>query len=125
MATDYFAHAAYGVPVEGPARAALEALVEACEADFYAALVENPDQDPPDLGEWARTRYPDRYAAVLALAGAPPDASLIYTGDEDDRPGRCATESGCWLAGYGVLSFPRAVGAFTGEPAWHTWVTAG
>lgn len=60
--------------------------------------------------------------ALVAWLGAPPDAQLFWTGDEDDRPGRCETEANSWLVGYGLLSFPRDVPKAKWKPEWHTWV---
>jgi hypothetical protein len=128
MSTDYFAHAAYGVIVEGDA-------LQALEEGFNKAMMELEDTDEFDdlyaseRSDAAMTRFLEQdaegYARVMELAGVPRDANLIWTGGQDERPGRCHTQPETWIAGYGVLSFPRKVDKtkFKTEPEWFFWVT--
>ncbi len=75
----------------------------------------------------ARFREQDAegYARVLELAGVPRDARLMWTDDPGDRPGTCHTDPEIWIAGYGVLEFPREVDEtqFKKKPEWYLWVT--
>lgn len=132
MSVDYFAHAAYGIELEEPhltqwvmlIRAAFDALAaadkhwedQAVEDQMYAAT------------SWVIANEKAAYELIVRTLGAPPDASLFYTGSDDDRPGRCATDSDVWILGFGLLEFPERQitnTEFLKKADWHTWVTAG
>jgi hypothetical protein len=128
MSVHYFAWAAYGVVVEGDAREALEAgldqaMTELEDTDGFGDLDASEQMD----AALARFREQDAkgYARVLKLAGVPRDARLMWTDDPDDRPGTCYTDPEIWIAGYGVLEFPREVDEtqFKKKPEWFMWVT--
>ncbi len=130
MSTSYFAHAAYGVMLSDEHDAELQKLAETFEASMseeeQAQWQTLPPSERKDLfidwveedGFLGRLRY---------LAYAPPEATLIFTGHQDDRPGRCHTEPDCWLLGAGLMDFPNEM-SFSKEigerASWHTWVEA-
>ncbi len=125
--TDYFAHAAYGVMLSEEHQKELEKLREKFESSI------DEDECPSERRDRFRTWLSLDSDAVWLLTrlrestDAPPEATLIYTGDEDDRPGRCHTEAGSWLLGAGMMDFPNQIRfseQFKERATWHTWVEA-
>lgn len=128
MSTSYFAHYAYGVLLpEDLADKLTKRLDEISAAD-------EPDDEDDAVEEnrayTALTRLSEaEIESYLAAVNAPPGASLIWTGDEDDRPGSCNIDSERWIVGWGVYAFPDATAQvtpqFDQEAQWYSWVTAG
>ncbi len=62
---------------------------------------------------------------------APYDTSLIYTGNLDNRPGRCGIGSERWLLGFRLFDFPLPYALrelqeeFVKKADWYTWVECG
>lgn len=115
MATDYFACVRFGVKLEGDLLTSFSKKYgEAERAVIERWAAENDfDGDYDDAYEcWADefcgserrdrilTEMGDYLDEVRAKVGAPSDADFCWTGDEDDRPGRCNTEPGTWVVGY-------------------------
>jgi len=128
MSVHYFVWAAYGVIVEGDALQALEEGIDQARMKLKDTD-EFDDMDASEQTDAALDRFreqdADGYARVLELAGVPHDARLIWTDDPDDRPGTCHTGPELWIAGYGVLEFPREVDEtqFKKKPEWFFWAT--
>lgn len=83
------------------------------EFEDYVTRVQDGDTDENPNGEPdGFKRIPEfRNRSVETLLGrygiiVPPDAYLIWTGSEDDRPARCATPSDKWVLGWGLLTKP-------------------
>lgn len=76
--------------------------------------------------EHIRQNYPRFFVELENEFGQlPPGATLIYTGNDDDRMGRCQTPPEEWVYGYGLYAFgkdnlqlPRR---FRTAGDWHTW----
>jgi hypothetical protein len=119
---DYFAHAAYGVLLS------LEEE-EALKIDELIETADGQEDEDDDLEDQVAGRRADEIETLRKKYGAGPGADLHYTGDEDDRPGRCATAADSWVLGYGVLGFPDIAAELTAEfkshAEWHFWVTCG
>ncbi len=91
---------------------------------------EDPDGEPGDFERVPEFR--DRFVnAFLEMYGisVPPDAHLLWTGSEDDRPARCDTPSGEWVLGWGLLTkpwdYPAMDASFREHAALHEWVWMG
>jgi hypothetical protein len=132
MATDYFANVAFGVVLEDDDQAAADALYRES-----AARLEAEGEDgafPSEVATRMLDDNPGFLARLREKYGSGPRAVLIYTGDEDERPGRCSTAADDWILGvglYGVID-PDATPpakelplAFVRISDWHTWVEAG
>lgn len=56
----------------------------------------------------------------------PAGAELHYTGDDDERPGGCATDADEFVLGFGLYTMPWQYGeiheSFRTRACWHTWV---
>jgi hypothetical protein len=125
MSVDVFGSAVYGVTLEEKDQEFLDEL--------FAQVQE--DQDSRDDGEfldWLEANKPQDYEKankIVADQGGGPEASLHYSGSDDDRPGRCPTEPDTWLVGFGYLGFPKIAAKipteFMEKAEWHEWVTAG
>ncbi len=136
MATDYFVSAVFGLPVP-------EDLLEAITEAALTAADERADRElDDDFDEDAEPAYEDRVEAVLErdfpdfhktlrerLHGTEGVTELHWTGEEDDRPGRCETGAGEWLYGVGMFLFghqqPDLTPEFRKLSEWHTWVGCG
>lgn len=92
------------------------------------------DEDPTggaDLDErlevaarrWAE-KLVQRFAELKITV--PTGARLLYTGNEDDRPARTATDPDDWVLGFGLYlspwKYPPMAGSFRKAARWHTWV---
>lgn len=91
---------------------------------------EDPDGEPNDFERVAD--FGDQFVkALLETYGitVPPDACMLWTGSEDDRPARCATPSGEWVLGWGLLTkpwdYPVMDASFRERAALHDWVWMG
>jgi len=129
MSMDAFAHVCYGVVLEGEPLERFQGAYDEAEA---ALSREDADWADDLDGDEARDAVVARIpAAVLAAArtavGAAADAEFIWTGGEDERLGRCATEAGAWVVGYGTSPYLAQVRARWAEakpePDLQTWVT--
>lgn len=111
MSVDYFAHAVYGIEPDEDDLARIAAIASA-------------DEDEEDVR--AKPGFAALVRVLRAKYGAPREASLHYTGDEDDRPGRCATPAGTWVFGVGMCQMPVPVSSgFAAKATWHSWVEVG
>jgi hypothetical protein len=116
MSVSYFAHAAYGVRLPAKDRKKLDKWAEAyledeSEEEWEAFL----ERVAPDYVEELKKRY-----------GAPEESHLVHTGDEDERPGRCNCDAGCWLLAIGYPAFPLQgpiSEAFKAKASWFSWVS--
>ncbi len=120
MATDYFAHAVYGIAPGGEDQAALNTY---CTRSG-PPVVDVTDEDEGRVGRKLQTSALAK--RLRSKYHAPSDTRLFLVDYEDEHPGRSATYPGTWLIGYSMLSFPRDVspGIFRGNAIWYTWVTA-
>lgn len=70
----------------------------------------------PKAWEWLKSNY------------SVPEADLFYTGNEDDRPGRCNVDADEVIFGIGVMQFPLrhdVSEAFRKDAQWYDWVEGG
>lgn len=127
MSSSVFAHAVYGVILTGEAEKKLRRYV-----DKTIKKWEESEDERYDSGDryyeavgYLDEKHKKLMAALRVLAGVPPDANFYYTGDGDDSVGESATDDDTWIAGYGLMEFPRAVdeNAFRDDTYWHQWVT--
>lgn len=151
MATDYFSCTFYGVELTGAARDLFDSLYAAARDRLIkgyakAQELEGTPVDPADAEElWQEHLLDfdkdefdlvvgaiphDRLASVRKRVGAPDDARFVHTGDDDDRPGRCATGAGAVLVGFGIdaalrLARERFAPRFRNSVHFHSWVEAG
>jgi hypothetical protein len=103
-----------------------EALAKQGEYDAEGCGYASEDERLDDAASAVERDHAGFIRALRARYGAPELAGLIYTGSEDERPGRCHTPPGVWLLGIGLLVFPADVPpAFREVARWHTWVEAG
>lgn len=68
-----------------------------------------------------------KFVAKAAQAGIaiPGTATLLWTGSEDERPGRCQTAADEWVLGFGWMKpweYPAMDQSFRDVAAWHSWV---
>jgi hypothetical protein len=114
MAVDYFAHAVYGVVLEGDPLDLLEAFIDeglTTEEEAAEAIARINRGNPGILEQ------------VKEKVGAPPYAHFYWTGSEDERPGRCDTDAGLWVVGFSLFCFPSNVERWDGAD-WHSWVSS-
>jgi len=84
-----------------------------------------------ELIELFKRQWIKRFIAAFAKTGVviPEGAQLIYTEDDDSRPGRTATPSYEWIIGFGLFmspfDYPQADESFKKKADWHTWVWGG
>lgn len=131
MAMDVFAHTCFGVVLKGACLAQFQAAYDKAEAALSkadAGWADDLDEDETVAAVLARLPA-KTLAAVRKAVGAPPDAAFIWTGSDDDRLGRCATEAEAWVVGYGLFPYLDQVLAMwaNGKPApdCQSWVTGG
>jgi hypothetical protein len=132
MATDYFAHAVYGVLLEEKdlkdfREAYAQALADIEEAggldDVFEERQAAIKQAAGSLAGWLE--------GLRARYGAPPEATLLWTGDEDMRPGRCHVNADRWVLGVGYVAYPgggwpeKLSKKFQKHAEWYSWVEAG
>jgi hypothetical protein len=135
MSTDYFAHGAWGIVLSeheaiDEAYKKFSSAMEEAEEKYDEEEVEIDDSKDDFLHKAAQKHLRAIVAEVTARIGAPPPkARLLWTGSEDDQPGRCNTGGNEWILGVGMLRDPRkpleVSNAFAKVADWHTWVTAG
>jgi hypothetical protein len=132
MAVDYFAHAVFGVELDEEDQDHLNGL--------YAEIRDKVEEEEGDflfvseVCERLHSEHPDLLPSLQEKYKSGPGTYLMYTGSEDERPGRCAAPAETWLLGIGMY------GALSPEPDkkkivlpdefiwksdWHTWVEAG
>lgn len=127
MGYDVFANAVYGVIPEGPFYDRFLSLVE----EVREAWGDGEDEryyDWEEVQDEVFKRAPDLKEELYSQYQAPDDVKMIWTGDQDDRPGRCATPPDIWILGYRLGSLPldKAVPeSFRMQAQWHTWVEGG
>jgi hypothetical protein len=118
MSMSYFAHAAYGVLMPEKEQVKIEEWVKSYREDGYVgeeSLEGFLSRVSPGLLEELKNHY-----------GAPEEAHLCYTGDEDDRPGECDCDPECWLLAIGYPAFPlqgTISEAFKAKASWFSWVS--
>lgn len=122
MSQPYFAHAVYGFVLDEEQEKVCAAAVERAKA-AAASVEEEEGLDPVDVA-----RKDPAVVQMLKDMGLPANATLFYTGGEDEHPGESATSPETWLVGYGLLGFPGIVHlippGFKKKADWLTWVTA-
>jgi hypothetical protein len=91
---------------------------------------EDPDTEPQELEQIPT--YRDRLVAAFAEKYkiiVPAGAHLIWTGNEDDRPARCATSAEEWVLGWGLWTkpwdYPEMDASFRRRADFHDWVWMG
>lgn len=131
MSTDYFAHGVYGVLLDYDDQVKIRMLChEKMDDNEELSFLEA-------LGQVMRENAM-LFEKLYEKTHAPKTARFSYSGDEDDRPGRCATGPDEILLGFGMPRFPlhpeKGGDPFSpGDPykefwdnaEWHTWVEAG
>ncbi len=129
MSTSYFADAVYGVLPAGPI---FDRFVNLFEQFLLEAEQETSDLASEErmnqLAAQVLGAHPDLALELKEQYRAPQDCRLFWTGDEDDRPGRCQTETEIWIYGLGLPAMPvdeKISTRFRDEAEWHTWVTCG
>lgn len=154
MGTDYFAHCAFGIVLEGAEHEAFQAQYDLARVRLIAAYQtaqkfegnDVPDDESEeawleslralDVDEFRLVTEAipfDTRAAIRQAVGAPDDAVFMSTGedeDEDDRPGRCAIEVGRIVVGYGPFTVERLLAERFQERTrprvgYESWVTSG
>jgi len=132
MGVDAGAAGAFGLYL--PEYEQLEDLYK--ELQGYVKLVrdgeaeEDPDGEPQDLDKIPtyRARFISDLAEKCKII-VPPSAFMIWTGNEDDRPARCATPSEHWVLGWGLWTkpwdYPEMDASFREHAALHEWVWMG
>jgi hypothetical protein len=59
----------------------------------------------------------------------PEGVELVYTGSDEERPGRCETPENDWVIGLGIFirpdQYPKMHESFLGAARFWTWVTCG
>ncbi len=106
------------------------------ELQNYVGLVrdgetdELPDGEPDDFERISELR--NRFVEALAEEYniiVPPNAKLIWTGNEDDRPARCDTPSEEWVLGWGMLTkpwdYPAMDASFREHASFYEWAWMG
>jgi hypothetical protein len=140
MGVDYCACGVYGCEPEGPVwdrivqlldreREAFEALPDDEQEALTDQLEEKYDGVEPGLMYRVLEKNPDVLVELREQYGLAPTsrADLHWTGNPDDRPGRCDTAGEGWLFGWGLYGFPldelvpESFKEKYGD--WHTWVT--
>ena len=115
MATDYIAHVVYGVALEQVDADTITDLLAPLldDEDLLTRLIDmdaiSSNQDLENLLTYELDQNESFSGWLNKLCKkykAPLLAELIYTGNEDDRPGRCATAPDCWILGIPLLTFP-------------------
>lgn len=114
MATDYFAHYAYGVLLENDdAEKVLSTILKSTD-EFDAEL------DEINNGSNLLRDLQKKYQA-------PENSVLMHTGYDDDRPGRCQTDAEEFILGFGVYDFPdieiQMSDHYRSQAEWHSWVS--
>ena len=128
MSTDYFVNGAYGILLSRY-EAQLGDLPKRINAAAEAAMDEGGM--PVDIRNDAVRRFVPALRKAFATLGivVPPQARLLSTGDEDDRPGRCNVSYEEWVLGFGVFirpdKYPQMHRSFVKAADHHTWVTCG
>lgn len=131
MATDYFAHAVYGI-VPG------KEIQERLEANVLMKMEKLWEHDEDLYEDEVRSEaiawvaQTESFQNVLRELGAPAAAQLLWSGHPDERPGRCQCDSEMLIIGFGLPAFPEAAltskeapWPVTWHPDWYTWVTSG
>ena len=117
------------VEVEAMDHAGLLDAIPEDERDDYAED-EYGDNTGKRLDKVAEAFMP-RFVAAFAKVGivVPDGATILYTGDEDDRPGSGAVDADEYVIGFGLFkrpeTYPKLDSSFTAVSEWHTWVTGG
>jgi hypothetical protein len=136
MSSEYYAHAMYGIDLRTFCQKLgklyddfLDAMEKATGDDEDSQ--DGDDENPVDV---ARRRcaeeFQPKFIAAFKAMGiiVPGGVHLIFTGDEDERPGRGFTETDLWLLGFGIganlRDWPRLHRTFLNVSDWHHWVTA-
>jgi hypothetical protein len=122
------ASGAYGILLsasEDPAILAISRKLAGAVADSDPE-VDDEEEDIPKVVELAEElRVVLREAKVVI----PDGASLMWTGSEDDRPGRCDTPAEDWVFGWGLFTdpatYPKIDPSFAKLAFFHTWVWMG
>lgn len=122
MATDFFAHAVYGVQLD-------QDDVDRIDKQVAELKKEHDDLTDEEIRD-ALFSVEDHgrllHLSLIKKYKAPPGAFPYWTGSEDDRPGRCNTESEVYVLGFSLYSFPQKMPAAGWDcPHWHAWVSAG
>ena len=136
MATKYIAHAVYGVTLHNTdchiITNLLSSLLEDDDLleDLLKQDIISHHYDLENLLAYELDRNESCEGWLQQLCkkyNAPLIAEPIYTGDYDDRPGRCATDAECWILGIPLLTFPidGIPAAFKEKAMWFTWVECG
>lgn len=130
MGYDVGAAGAFGILLSGSES---EKLAETVRMLFDRA-VEMREEDDFDIEQF-EDRVHDEFIVQLLRdyndAGIviPVGARLIYTGSEDDRPGRTDTPADQWILGFGMLTnpwhWPEMHESFRKAASFHTWVWGG
>jgi hypothetical protein len=141
MGYDVGAGGAFGIFLPDATDPAVKRLYKAFTARVgklvgdYHADAEGRDSDLPDdpdeLREIAAQEFLGRFVAAFRKAGVevPDGARLIWTGSEDDRPGRTDCPADEWVLGWGLFTephrYPPMADSFKAVAGWHTWACGG
>jgi hypothetical protein len=128
VSTSYFVHGVYGVLPTGPIFDRFLALIEESlpEAEEDEELPR--DEMMNTAAEQVFQQHPDLAHELKEQYQAPDGCRMIWTGDDDNRPGECAADPEVWVYGVGLFAMPikETISArFQDEAEWHTWVTSG
>ena len=126
MAMEAGACGVYGILMRD---AAEKEIVEVYEEFLEKATdVNGPDSfNDITVQGWYSELY-TRLVTAFSRSGVaiPEGACLMYTGVEDDRPGRCDTPAREWVLGFGLFTkpdeYPEMHQTFKKIANWHTWV---
>jgi hypothetical protein len=141
MSTNYFANGVYGILLDDIPE--LEEMRKAIEAEFAALREGNCDNESLDVNDMVdgidedkatdeiNKKWLPRLTKELHLLkiDAPDGAQMLYTGNEDERPGRCDVDADCWVLGFGMLmnpwSWPAIPKNFREHAEFYLWVSCG
>ena len=129
MSTEYFANAVFGVKLDEADEARIREAVERARPVAESSRADWDDLTPADQMHAMVELIDENEGFVTGLRdryGASDKARLHWTGDEDDRPGRCNIEADVFVLGYGLLALPETPVPpdFIPLAEWFTWVEA-
>ena len=133
MSTSTGACGAFGILIVGAWSPEVAALREQLNEVVAAYEAQEGDPDDPNSPE----ERPEVAGIVAALKSAfaargiivPESADLLWTGSDDDRPGRCDADPNEWVLGFGLFTrpdqYPAMDPTFLENSQWYTWVWMG
>jgi hypothetical protein len=149
MGVDYSANVVYGVIPEGPFYERFMVLLGE-ELESMEPPIDDPDlteeENEARYADWEKNyedlsrieclyeasfaifeKNPDLLEELRGQYQAPSDARMHWSGNSDDRAGRCYTESEIWLFGIGMTELHKPkhyTDVWLQQAEYHNWVEA-